>query len=158
MTGNHPKILVYGYGNPGRQDDGLGVVLAEEVARWCKDDQLVYVDTDTNYQLNVEDAAVIAGYDMVIFADASQEDVPAFRFDRLMPSAKTEFTMHAVSPGFILHLCKQLFSREPETYLLHIRGYEWEFMNEMTEKARANLHEAFVYVKAFISDFPRSNA
>lgn len=158
MTPNHRKILVYGYGNPGRQDDGLGVMLAEEIARWSKDNQLFHVDTDTNYQLNVEDAAVIAGYSHVIFADASQEEVPAYRFDRLLPSAKTEFTMHAVSPGFILHLCKQMFSHEPETYLLHIRGYEWEFMNEITDKARENLQEALDCIKAFISDFSRSNA
>ncbi len=77
MTGNPPKILVYGYGNPGRQDDGLGIELAEEIDRWCSESGITNVQTDTNYQLNLEDAAGIAQYDVVIFADASREDIPA---------------------------------------------------------------------------------
>ena len=29
-----PKILVYGYGNPGRQDDGCGIVFTLDFDRW----------------------------------------------------------------------------------------------------------------------------
>lgn len=157
MTRNPTKILVYGYGNPGRQDDGLGIKLAEEVDLWCNENHLVHIQTDTNYQLNLEDAAGIADYDIVIFADASREDIQHFCFDPLMPSEKTEFTMHAVSPAFILHLCKQMFNHQPEAYLMHIRGYEWEFMEDMTEKARANLLEAISYVKDFIIGYSQPN-
>jgi hydrogenase maturation protease len=157
LTGSNPKILVYGYGNPGRQDDGLGVKLTEELDKWCKDNNLSHVHTDTNYQLNLEDAAYIAGYELVIFADASREDINHFCMDRLMPSEKNEFTMHAVSPAFILHLCKQMFNSEPEAYLVHIRGYEWEFMAEMTEKARENLVKAISSIKGFIAGYSKPN-
>lgn len=150
MTGNPPKILVYGYGNPGRQDDGLGIELAEEIDRWCSESGITNVQTDTNYQLNLEDAAGIAQYDVVIFADASREDIPSFCLDPLMPSDKTEFTMHAVSPAFVLHLCQEIFHHAPEAFLVHIRGYGWEFMAEMTDKARSNLHEAIDHVKNFV--------
>jgi hydrogenase maturation protease len=155
LTGDLPKILVYGYGNPGRQDDGLGIRFVEAIIQWCNDNQIFHVDADLNYQLNVEDAAGIAGYDLVIFADASHEAIANFRLDHLVPSEKTEFTMHAVSPAFILHLCKQLFNKEPESYLLHIRGYEWEFMEEITDKARANLLEALDHIKDFITAYSR---
>ncbi len=155
MTGKQPRILVYGYGNPGRQDDGLGVMLAEELEKWCSENHLVQVSTDTNYQLNLEDAAGIANYELVIFADASHEKITNYRFEPLLPSENTEFTMHAVSPGFILHLCSQIFHQQPAAYLLHIRGYEWEFMAEPTVKARKNLSEALDFVKKFIQDsFP----
>ena len=150
MTGKPPKILLYGFGNPGRQDDGLGILLAEEVNRWCSDNHLLYVSTDNNYQLNVEDAAGIANYDVVIFADASQEDIQSISFDPLLPSNKTEFTMHAVSPAFILHLCQEMFNCQPEAYLMQIRGYEWNFMEEVTEGARANLAKALDCIKEFI--------
>jgi hydrogenase maturation protease len=149
------KILVYGYGNPGRQDDGLGTLLAEEVDRWCTSSKLAHVSTDTNYQLNVEDAAEIADYNVVIFADASLENIESYSFEPLLPSNKTEFTMHAVSPAFILHLCQEMFGHKPEAYLLHIRGYEWEFMEEVTEGARENLAEAVSCVKQFIMDYSR---
>ena len=29
------RILIYGYGNPGRQDDGLGIRLSEELENWA---------------------------------------------------------------------------------------------------------------------------
>jgi hypothetical protein len=58
--------------------------------------------------------------------------------------------MHAVSPAFILHLSKEVFNHEPEAYLLHIRGYEWEFMAAMTEKGKINLMSALHFVQDFI--------
>ena len=42
------KILLYGYGNPGRQDDGLGVLLVEELEKWSKINQ---IDSSFIYQL-----------------------------------------------------------------------------------------------------------
>lgn len=150
MTHQKPSILVYGYGNPGRQDDGAGVLLAEELDKWIAERKLTDVHTDTNYQLNLEDAATVSRYDLVIFADASQGELDDFRMDRLTGSGQVEFTMHAVSPAFILHLSKEVFNREPEAYLLHIKGYEWEFMAGMTEKAKINLRNALHFVEDFI--------
>jgi hydrogenase maturation protease len=152
LTRSAPRILIYGYGNPGRQDDGLGVLLAEELERWSLENGLTHIHTDSNYQLNLEDAAGIANYDLVIFADASKEDIRHFSFEPLTPSEKVEFTMHAVSPAFVLNLCRQVFNCEPEAYLLHIRGHEWEFMDDLTGFARDNLNRACEYVKKFISD------
>jgi hydrogenase maturation protease len=150
LTHQKPSILVYGYGNPGRQDDGAGVMLAEKLDEWILDGKLEGVHTDTNYQLNLEDAATVSKYDLVIFADASREELNSFRMDPLPGSPRVEFTMHAVSPAFILHLCREVFGREPEAYLLHIRGYEWEFMGSMTEQAEENLIHALQFVKDFI--------
>jgi hydrogenase maturation protease len=152
LTGNRKRVLIYGYGNPGRQDDGLGVLLAERIEKWANDEGLTDIVTDSNYQLNLEDAEAISGYDVVIFADASQADIPDYLFTPLEPSATVEFTMHAVSPAFILHLCHEVFNRAPETYLLHIKGYSWEFMNDMTPQAQINLEKAVEFVKGFIKE------
>jgi len=144
------SVLVYGYGNPGRQDDGLGVMLAEKIETWAKSQGFESVHTDSNYQLNLEDADALARHDLVVFADASGENLEDFRLEVLEPSPALEFTMHAVSPAFILHLCHQMFDKTPETYLLHIRGYEWEFMGTMTEKATRNLEKAVAFVEEFL--------
>jgi hydrogenase maturation protease len=156
LTGSRPKILIYGYGNPGRQDDGLGVLLSEELERWCNRLGLDNVRTDSNYQLNLEDASNISDFEIVIFADASREDIPDFRFEPLEPSENAEFSMHAVSPAYVLYLCHQMFNRNMKTYLLHIRGYEWEFMGELTDRARANLEEAGEFIKRFILEACKS--
>jgi hydrogenase maturation protease len=150
LTHQKPAILVYGYGNPGRQDDGAGVMLAEKLDEWIVSRKLEDVHTDSNYQLNLEDAATISRYDLVIFADASHEELDDFRMDPLVGSDRVEYTMHAVSPAFILHLSKEVFNHEPEAYLLHIKGYEWEFMASMTEKGEENLMSALHFVQDFI--------
>jgi hydrogenase maturation protease len=144
------RILIYGYGNPGRQDDGLGVILSEEIEKWAFAEGIPNIQTDSNYQLNLEDAAGIAEYDLVVFADASGENISNFLLEELKPSPAVEFTMHAVSPAFILHLCHQVFEKNPRAYLLHIRGYEWEFMSGMTDRARSNLEMATIYLKDFL--------
>ena len=152
MTHQKPSILVYGYGNPGRQDDGAGVMLVGKLDEWIMDNKLEGIHTDSNYQLNLEDAATISNYDLVIFADASHKDLDDFRMDPLVGSDRVEFTMHSVSPAFILHLCGEVFDHEPEAYLLHIKGYEWEFMGRMTEQGEKNVMGALHFVQGFILD------
>lgn len=141
------KILIYGYGNPGRQDDGLGIVFAEEIEKWAKAEKLEQVHVDQNYQLNIEDAYEIKDYDLVYFADASTEEIDNFLIDRVIPESKSEFTMHSVSPGFILNLCQEIYNKIPKTFLVHIKGYEWEFMEQMSSGAYKNLHMALENIK-----------
>ena len=70
--------------------------------------------------------------DIVIFADASIEEIDDFIFTKVNPDNSTiEFTMHAVSPAFVLDLCRKLYGKCPETYLIHIKGYEWEFEEKL---------------------------
>ena len=54
------RILIYAYGNPGRQDDGLGNKFVEEMAEWISDDSITNIVLESNYQLNIEDAAAVA--------------------------------------------------------------------------------------------------
>ncbi len=155
MTDREHRILLIGYGNPGRQDDALGVMLADELQRWKEEQKLDCLYTDSNYQLNLEDAATLSAFDMAVFADASHEKCRHFKIMPLKPSAKTEFTMHAVSPAYVLHICQEVYGRMPEAYLLHIKGYAWEFMGSLTEKAAVNLKLATEFMKQFILDYRR---
>lgn len=142
-----PQILIFGYGNPGRQDDGLGAAFIARMEEWLKVHPNENIHLDTNYQLNIEDAEQISAYDTVLFVDASLEPIDRFSITQVLPSeAKVEFTMHAVSPAFVLDLCQKIFQRTPETYLLHIKGYEWEFSEQLSDEARANLDAAFDYI------------
>jgi hydrogenase maturation protease len=141
------KLLVYGFGNPGRQDDGLGPAFAEMVEGWKKKNNADYIVTDSNYQLNVEDALEISEYDVVIFADATIEDeVEDFSLGVLDPTkAEVKYTLHAASPGYILELCHEMYQKYPETYLMRIKGYEWDFKEGLTINASNNLDKAFHY-------------
>lgn len=148
------KVLIYGYGNPGRQDDALGVLLADQMDTWAKNNSQISIDFDSNYQLNIEDALTISEYDLVIFADASIEDISDFKITEVVPNQKTEFTMHAMSPEFVLHLCQSLYDKFPKTYLLHIKGYEFEFLGQPTAKASENLKLAMKFLSDLFSSSP----
>ncbi len=142
------KLLLYGYGNPGRQDDGLGIALAEKICVWAKDRFPEKVDVETNYQLNIEDAEKISHYQTVIFADASQESIESFTFTPITPSKSTiEFTMHAMSPSYIVHLCDDLFHKQPDCFLLHIKGYEWEMKEGLGKNSSKNLQNSLLFLK-----------
>ncbi|MBR9998108.1 MAG: hydrogenase maturation protease [Cyclobacteriaceae bacterium] len=146
------NILVYGYGNPGRRDDGLGPEFIYLVDAWIKENNIDYVFTDSNYQLNIEDACTIRDYDIVIFVDATIEEIHDFQLVRVMPSEKVNFTMHAMQPSFVLDLCRKLYDKSPEVFLLKIKGYDYELKEGFTEKAAANLFKAFAHVKKILLD------
>lgn len=147
-----PKILVYGYGNPGRQDDGLGISVAEKMEHWAKNKHVKNVKIDTNYQLNIEDAINISENEIVFFVDASKEELKNFTITKVEPCDKPNFTMHAVSPEYVLNICKEMYGKIPETYLIHIKGYEWNFLEEMTHEAKQNLKDSFDFLVKYISN------
>ena len=145
------EILIYGYGNPGRQDDGLGIRLSQRLEDWVSENQITGVEFDNNYQLNIEDAASIAQKDLVIFADASEEDIEDFCLSQVDGSTQVSFTTHTASPGYIVQLCKELFQKEPLVLLLHIKGYDWAFQEGLSKRAQNNLEQALVYMKYLLT-------
>jgi hydrogenase maturation protease len=147
------KILLYGYGNPGRQDDGLGILVTQKIEAWAKENQMTSVVTDTNYQLNIEDAYNLNEYDKVIFADASTENIKDYKFCQLKPILNPRFSMHSVSPEFVIGLCQEIYNDIPDAYLLHVKGYEWDFMSELSRKANQNLSSAFQFLCQKIQSF-----
>lgn len=140
------KVLIFGIGNPGRQDDGLGagVVDLVQASTLDREDQCPHeLSFDANYQLNVEDAEAISQFDLVVFADASLVDSDGpYRLYRLEPEPTASFSTHSVSPGGILALCAEIYDIRPDVYMLAIRGYEWEPNAALTEQARVNMHAA----------------
>lgn len=148
-----PKILIYGYGNPGRQDDGLGIVLSEKIETWAKENNYPNITIDQNYQLNIEDANYITDYDLVIFLDASVKEIESVLIEPVVPNLKTDFSMHSVSPAFVLGLSQQIFNKAPDTYQIHIRGYKYDFMEPLSEEAKKNLELAFLETISFLKKF-----
>ena len=144
------QILVYGYGNPGREDDGLGIALVKKLEEWVKDSKISGIEFDSNYQLNIEDAEAISGKDLVVFVDASTEEIENFVITEVTGENEVSFTTHAASPGFIVKLCAELFEKYPKVLLLHIKGYRWEFKEGLSEGAENNLQKAFGFMQEYL--------
>ena len=133
-----PRILVLGYGNPGRQDDGLGPAAAAGIERLGWPNITAY----DNYQLNIEDALEVAEHDVVWFVDAAKVGPSPYHVRDLSAASTIEFTSHIARPEAVLGIARQYYGKSPRAFLLAIRGYQFEFVEELTAGAVENLRVA----------------
>jgi hydrogenase maturation protease len=138
-----PRILVIGYGNPGRRDDGLGPAFATRLEAL----HLPGVTVESDYQLAIEHAHSAAQHDIVVFADAAKDIDPksSFYLRPIKPAPDAHYTSHSISPQAVLQLAAQCFSAHPVGWLLGIRPTDLEsFAEGLAPEAKANLAEALV--------------
>ena len=141
------KILIIGYGNPGRLDYGLGPAFAKAVKQY----NIKGVNTDSDYQLTVEDAVDIAEHDIVIFADADVSGPEPFYLKAIQPSKSVTFSSHSITAENLLALAYELFQKDIKAYALGIRGYEFnEYDERLSAKAQSNLKNAIEFIKKSI--------
>ena len=141
------RVLVLGYGNPGRQDDGLGPAAAEVIAGL----NIPGVTVEVNYLLNIEDAADAAEHDCVLFLDAAETGPEPFEVREVWPAEKLAFTSHIVRPELIVAICQTHFGWTPRAWLVGIRGYDFEFQEGLTGPARVNLIQAVDYLRSWLA-------
>ena len=136
-------LLLIGYGNPGRGDDGLGPALVDRLETL----NLPGLELQSDYQLTVDMACDVAAYERVVFADAAATGQGAYCFRSLQPGAPLSFTSHSQSPEGVLYLARTLFGGRPLGQLLGIRGYRFgEFSEQLSPAAERNLCEALEFV------------
>jgi len=149
MTKKSNSILIIGYGNPGRQDDGLGPACA----RMIKTLKLNYVTVDISYQLVVEHAYDMSSADFVIFIDASRSGESPFYFRELVDSDNpTGLGSHTVSPHALKKLAYTVYASSPKCYVLGIRGYQFDqFEEKISVEAKSNLALAVDYISDWLN-------
>ena len=146
------EILIYGIGNPARQDDALGIIFIEKLEKWAVDNLITNLCFDTNYQLNIEDSASIKEKKLVLFVDASSESVESFSIKKIYPDFNMSISSHHVTPETLLELSKELFHKTPSAYLLEIKGYRWKLNKKITLKALKNLNCAYQFLTHLIME------
>ena len=126
-------------GNDARQDDGLGWAFARALQDEGRFDGVV----EYRYQLQVEDADLIAPFDKVIFVDAAKTSLPGgYAFIPLEPALDFAFTTHALAPAAVLSLCETVYGRRPEAWLMAISGETWELEFGLSATGKRNLEAA----------------
>lgn len=119
-------MLVIGYGNRGRGDDGLG----PEFAARLEDARLPGIDIDIDYQLTVEHALAVAGAEQVVFVDSLMGSVAPYAFSRIRAGASGTLASHSLTPATVLELARTLYSSEPKAWVLGIAGEEFGAVKE----------------------------
>jgi|YelNatPaOPRAMG01_1025707.scaffolds.fasta_scaffold20138_2 hydrogenase maturation protease len=138
------RVLVIGYGNPLRGDDGLGIAAVEMLmgrveAGLC--DPGVAIRFKAVYQLTPEIAADLAGADFAVFIDAACDNVQGdIIHRRVLPSASAlDSFSHQLTPEVLLALAERLYGRSPEAYLYSIGAASFEYGETLSEPVRAAL-------------------
>ncbi|MEI2776825.1 MAG: hydrogenase maturation protease [Tetrasphaera sp.] len=137
--------LVYGIGNEGREDDGLGWAFVEDLERGgAGQAQLL-----RRYQLALEDADLIGRMRRVLFVDSTKDPVvPSYAVTRPKPRLDFTFTSHALSVPALLATCRICCERTPEVWLLAIRGYQWDLKVGLSAGAGRNLDAALTFARS----------
>jgi hydrogenase maturation protease len=159
MTGKNigdlMRIAVIGYGNPGRADDGLGPALTERLEKMG----LEGLTLESDYQLTLEHAAIVAEHDVVIFADAASDADAEYYLRPLDPLAFSRFASHDISPAEILGLAQSCFGSKARGYVLGIRASVLDrFEERLSPEGLAALDAAFAAVVCFIMELRAAGA
>lgn len=139
-----PRILILGYGNPGRLDDGLGQAVATDLAEADLPDVTVEMD----YQLQVEHSHLVAQHDLALFIDAAVEGPAPFFIRLIEPRFDRDLGSHASDPGTILALAHRLFQSKTTAFLMGIPGYRFNaFGQELSPQAEVNRRAATAFLR-----------
>lgn len=155
------KILVCGYGNPFRTDDGVGHVLAPAIAALLKK-RGEEAEVRLEHQLLPEMAEDFARYDLLIFADArvpgsSGPDSGGFDMREIAPDPAFEgLNIHSVGPEWVLALAARVGGRISPSLLISVEGESFDFGEELTPRCEERMKAVLAaFEKWFRKTYPK---
>ena len=131
-------LLILGYGNTLRRDDGVGPQVADAVAAL----HLPGVQTLAAPLLTPELADPVSRADTVVFVDAAVDAPREVQLRPLPPAESSQIMAHAASPATLLALARDVFGRAPRGWLLTIPAEDLGIGEDFTPLARRGLEEA----------------
>lgn len=144
---NHKTTRIFGIGNSARQDDGLGWAFLDEIQK----KEVFKGELHYCYQLNIEDAELVANAEKVLFVDAYAGDLSeGFEIEKCKTNGEISYTTHALSSEAILALCEDVYGKKPEAYVLKIKGFQWELSEGLSKYAEQNLKDALKKVSEYL--------
>lgn len=148
-VGVRPRVVVLGWGNTARGDDGLGPLLVSDIDRLG----LAHVTTIEDFQLQLEHALDLEGADLVLFVDASVNAAAPFDFYETRAREGLTHTSHAMAPEAVLDVwCRVMGRSPPPAFVLAIRGEAFELGRSLGTEARAHLAAAAAFVAPLLVD------
>lgn len=140
------RLLVVGYGNPLREDEGAGWWVGQALKeRWASGDGRVGVLVDVQPQLDW--AADLAEAEVAVFVDAEPVTLNAsdagMRWRALSPADSVGLLDgHAPGPADLLRLARLLYGRAPKAHLLSIPAQRFGYGEELSSVTRTGVDAA----------------
>jgi hydrogenase maturation protease len=143
------SLLVIGYGNPLRGDDGFGWRAAERLEA----DRLPGASVLTCHQLTPELADVLSQAGRAVFIDAadpgSGQAAPGTLSRRRIEAREPEASAfsHHLDPAGLLALARAWFGRCPEAELITVTGERFDFSETLSSGVESALVEVLRLVR-----------
>jgi hydrogenase maturation protease len=138
-------ILVIGYGNTLRGDDGVGPRVAEAVGRL----RLPGVRTLICPLLTPELTEPISRAQKVVFVDAAMDSPKEIQWRKLEPNGSPQLMAHAADPRTALAIARDVFGRVPEAWWLTIPAVDLGFGETFSSPAQQNFELAVEKIRKF---------
>lgn len=139
------KLLIVGYGNPDREDDGvawhilraLTEKLGVNTPNSYEDEfpVLEHIDFAFHLQLTPEMAEDVSIYEYVCFVDAHTGSIPE---PVRMIDVESEFQhspfTHHLTPQSLMSMCEAIYARKPDAVLLSVLGHRFLFTRQLSKE------------------------
>lgn len=151
------QVLVIGYGNPLRGDDGVGWHAAQQCAAALPPS---LVNVMACHQLTPELAEPVSQAGLVIFLDADVQGPPgqlSCRSIAAQPSEAGVFSHH-LTPQALLACAQALYGGSPAAMVLSISGAFFGYSECLSPVVSAALPELMQYVRALVAAVERGES
>ena len=156
------KLLLLGYGNPDREDDGIAwhilSALTEKLGlpppKSYEDEfpELPQIDFAFHLQLTPEMAEDIASYPYVCFIDAHTGNIPEpVRLSFVDSEFQRSPFTHHLTPQSLMSMCETIYGKRPEAALLSVLGHRFLFTRELSEETAVFVPQAVEMVWDWIN-------
>ena len=143
------RLVVFGWGNESRGDDGLGPLLLRRLAEAAPPDLVAIED----YQLQIEHALDLEGADCALFIDAGKGTKTPFTFQEISPHADVAHTTHALAPEAVLAVFARIKkARPPPAFVLCVRGESFALGDGLSDEAKARLDSAWSFLSELMQE------
>lgn len=136
------RVILVGFGNEFRRDDSLGIRLLDLI-------EDVRVEKIKVQELSYSIIDEIKDFDIVIFIDASIEGND-INFKKIEKKEKFSPLTHHIPPEELLIWAEFINKKKYDFYVLSIRGYDFDFGEELSENAKKNLQKGVIFLKNFL--------
>jgi hydrogenase maturation protease len=139
------KLLIIGYGNPDREDDGvawhilraltikLGLASPESYEDEFAEHTLI--DFAFHLQLTPEMAEDISAYQYICFVDAHTGNIPEpVRLIHVECEFQASPFTHHLTPQSLLSMCETIYEKKPDAVLLSVLGHRFLFTRQLSEE------------------------
>jgi hydrogenase maturation protease len=137
-------LLVIGYGNTLRRDDGVGPKVAEAITELA----LPGVRSLACPLLTPELAEPVSQAGMVVFVDAAVDAPREVQMRPLAPAESSQIIAHAATPAIVLALARDVFGHAPEAWWLTIPAEELGIGEDLSPSAQRGFQTALQKIKS----------